>query len=267
MKRSKKLKILLANPFSTVLKGIFAQSEEMYKKLLIKDNKIDKLPTIDLLELFPHFEDTLSTYSYLAGTSLATDLILLKKFAEGFPACNYLEIGTWRGESLKNVSEVAAHCTSVTLPPDEMIIKHKDKDFNEIHGFFSRNINNMTEILHNSHTYDFNQLKQKFDLIFIDGDHSYEGVLNDTRKTFNLRKDSSSIIVWHDYGFTTERIRYSTLKAIIDGIPTEYHKNLYHISNTMCAVYMENNSLPTYESRFPATPNKIFSVELKAKKL
>jgi len=261
------LKLLLKNPVATIMKGIYAQSDEMYRKSSIKQYNISHLPTIDLLDLFPQYEETLSIYTYLEGTSLPTDLLLLKKLARSIPDCNYLEIGSWRGESIKTVSEVAEHCTSVTLSSEEMKIKHTNKDFSDIHGMFSRDVKNLTEILHNSHTYDFTRLEKKFDLIFIDGDHSYEGVLNDTRKTFDLRKNSSSIIVWHDYGITTERVSHTTLKAILDGIPAEFHKNLYHISNTMCAVYMENNKLPTYETRFPTTPNKIFSVELKASKL
>jgi len=267
MKKSQKLKLLLKNPFLTILKGIDAQRDELYRKLHIKHYKIDHLPTIDLLELFPQYEEKLSTYTYLEGTSLPTDLLLLKKLAMRIPDCNYLEIGSWRGESIKNVSEVAAHCTSVTLSSEEMKIKHTKNDFSDIHGMFSKDVKNLTEILQSSHTFDFNQLGQKFDLIFIDGDHSYEGVINDTRKTFDLRRDSSSVIVWHDYGYTTERVCHTTLQAILDGIPVEYHKNLFHISNTMCAVYIENNTLPTYETKFPTTPNKIFSVELRASKL
>jgi len=125
----------------------------------------------------------------------------------------------------------------------------------------------ITEILHNSHTFDFNELGQKFDLIFVDGDHSYEGVLNDTRKIFNLRKDNTSVIVWHDYGISTETVRHSVLKAILDGIPAENHKYLYHVSNTMCAVYIENRKFPCSLTKFPSVPNKKFSVKVKADKI
>ena len=84
---------------------------------------------------------------------------------------------------------------------------------------------------------------------------------------FNLRKNSSSIIVWHDYGFTTETIRYSVLAAILDGIPQSLHRNLYHVSNTMCAVYMEDMQYETYLTNFPSFPNKKFTVTVRADKL
>lgn len=84
---------------------------------------------------------------------------------------------------------------------------------------------------------------------------------------FSLRKNSQSIIVWHDYGFHTENTRYTTLKGILDGIPEEKHKNLYHVSNTMCAVYIENLELPTQFTKFPSFPDKKFSIRIKGEKM
>jgi hypothetical protein len=267
MKKIEKIRLLLKHPVSVLEKGLNLQRESQFRNSLILDYKIDQLPTIDLLELFSSFEEELTTYSFLEGTSLITDIMLLKKLARSYSACNYLEIGSWRGESIKNISQVAAHCTSITLSPEEMKTININKEFIDVHGVFSKNTKNITEILHNSHTFDFNTLERKFDLIFIDGDHSYEGVLSDTRKTFNLRKDDSSVIVWHDYGFSTETVRHSVLKAILDGIPVEKHKYLYHVSNTMCAVYIEDRNFSCYLTKFPTFPNKKFSVHVKTDKI
>jgi hypothetical protein len=267
MKKIEILSLLLKNPFTILKKGLLALQEDQFKKSLVFKYNRSQLPTIDLLELFPGFEEELTTYSFLEGTSLITDIMLLKKLAKSFPDCKYLEIGSWRGESIKNISEVASHCTSVTLSPDEMKTMNISDDFIRAHGVFSRNLNNCNEILHNSHTFDFKSLGQKFDLIFIDGDHSYNGVLNDTKKTFSLRKDTTSVIVWHDYGVSTETVRPSVLKAILDGIPAEKHKNLYHVSNTLCAVYIEDRSFSTFLTKFPTFPNKKFKVQVKAERV
>jgi predicted O-methyltransferase YrrM len=267
MNKLELIKLIIKHPLSVLKKGLFAQQEVQYKNSIVLKYKIDQLPTIDLLELFPHFEEKLTTYSFLDGTSLITDLMILKKLACSFPACNYLEIGSWRGESIKNISEIATHCTSVTLSPAEMKKMNISDEFIKVHGLFSKDIKNISEILHNSRTFDFNTLGQKFDLIFIDGDQSYEGVLNDTKKIFNLRKDETSIIVWHDYGFSTETVRHSVLKAILDGIPSENHKYLYHVSNSICAVYIENRKFSTYLTKFPTYPNKKFAIHVKTEKI
>ncbi|MBN2709413.1 MAG: class I SAM-dependent methyltransferase [Calditrichaceae bacterium] len=267
MNKLQKIKFLLKNPVKVINSGIFANQEKTLETQIFKTYKLKKLPTIDLLDLFPDINEDITTYSFLEGTSLITDIILLKKLASRFESCNYLEIGSWRGESVANISENTSQCTTINLPKDEMVKKNFKQEYINIHGFFSKNIDNVIEVYHNSRTFDFSTLKNKFDLIFIDGDHSYEGVLNDTKKTFNLRKNKKSIIAWHDYGYTTERVRYSTLKAILDGIPKSYHQNLYHVSNTLCAIYFEDCNIPTYYTQFPSIPNKKFSLNVKAIKL
>jgi hypothetical protein len=155
----------------------------------------------------------------------------------------------------------------VTLSEEEMKERGAGDDFSKAHGLFTKDLPGLKTIGMDSRKFNFSSLGKKFDLIFIDGDHSYEGVLNDTVKSFPLRKGADSIIVWHDYGNSTEKVRYSVLAAILDGIPKEFHRNLYHVSNTLCAVYMENITLKTYYTSFPTIPDKVFSISLISKRL
>jgi predicted O-methyltransferase YrrM len=267
MKTSQALKILLQNPLKVIKKGILAQEENFHKARIQSKYGISQLPTIDYLDIFPDFNDTLDSYTFLNGTSFITDLLLLKGLAKSIPNCEYLEIGSWRGESIANVAEVAQNCTSVTLSENDMREMKFAEGFIKVHGLFSNGIKNIKTIGANSRTFDFSSLNQKFDLIFVDGDHSFEGVLNDTKKVFDLRKDETSIIVWHDYAFNAEDTRHSVMEAILDGIPKEKHKNLYHISNSMCAVYIENRKFNTYFTSFPTYPNKKFKVQISAQKI
>jgi predicted O-methyltransferase YrrM len=46
--------------------------------------------------------------------------------------------------------------------------------------------------------FDFQSLGKKFDLVYIDGAHSYDYVANDTRVAFSVVSDSGAI-VWDDY--------------------------------------------------------------------
>jgi len=78
------------------------------------------LPEIDLLTLFADFSGEAECFTHLYGTSLPIDFVILKKFAVQFEQCSYLEIGTWRGESLANLSPICDSCVSVSLSDDEM---------------------------------------------------------------------------------------------------------------------------------------------------
>lgn len=130
---------------------------------------------------------------------------------------------------------------------------------------FSKNLSNIKHIKHNSQTFDFSSIG-KFDLIFIDGDHSYEGVKKDTENVFKVLKNDNSIIVWHDYSnLTGNTINWGIFAGILDGCPKEMVKNLYHISNTMCAIYI-NKKLSG--SKIPSQiPNKTFTIDIDSKKI
>ena len=240
--------------------------EANWKRYVTKKKGYGKgLPTLDLLDLLPGLDETIHNYTYLDGTSRVTDIVVLKALAGQFTGCQYLEIGSFRGESLVNVAEVAKDCVSISLPDDEMTaLGHGE--FVKLQGYFSNGLQNVRHIRHNSMTYDFSQLNKKFDLIFIDGDHSYGAVKKDTENAFKLLKDENSIIVWHDYGRSYNLENWNTIAAMIDGTPVDKRNNIYHISNTICSVFTNR----PFTGRFPDPadlPDKTFSIRLSAKKV
>ncbi|MEI7661974.1 MAG: class I SAM-dependent methyltransferase [Bacteroidota bacterium] len=223
------------------------------------------LPTIDLLDLLPGLNENIVDYTYLDGTSRVTDIVVLKSLARRFAGCSYLEIGSFRGESLVNVAAVAKECVSVSLSDNEM----KELGLGEhvkLQRFFSGGLQNVLHVQHNSLTYDFSQLNRKFDLIFIDGDHSYAAVKKDTENAFKLLRDENSIIVWHDYGRSYNLENWNTIAGMIDGASAENRKKIYHISNTICSVFTNRE----YATTFPKPldlPNKTFKINLSAEKI
>jgi hypothetical protein len=237
-------------------------NEEHKKNHVIDTYRLSHgLPTIDLLELFPVFEETVEPYCFLEGSSSPLDIGILKSMARKYNPCSYLEIGTWRGESMANVAGVADRCVSISLSNRELMEMGYGEPFIKNNFLFSNGIGNVTHIAHNSHTFDFSTLGERFDIIFIDGDHRYEGVKIDTMNAFKLLRNERSVIIWHDYGTSPEQVRWSVLAGILDGCPEGKRDHLYHISNSLCAIYIMGEFKTDYQ-QFPEIPNKTFRVRI-----
>lgn len=268
MSRMQVIAALLKQPRELITAGyaeiVKKQKSPDYKGMALAKHGRAQLPTIDLLDLCPDLQDTLECYSFMPDTSMITDILLLRALAKRYNQCAYLEIGSYRGESVVAISGITGDCTCITLSGDEMLTMGYSPDAIDVQGVFYRSRPDIKAYLHNSLTFDFGSLNKKFDLIFVDGDHSYNAVATDTKNVFKVLNDETSVIVWHDYSFDPENVRHEVLAAILDGTPPEYHNNLYHVSNTMCAVFIRGDfkTRMTHRHEFP---NKIFKVDVQAK--
>jgi predicted O-methyltransferase YrrM len=224
------------------------------------------LGVIDIEDLIPNFNEKLNTFAFLGGGSLPTDIILLKALSAQIKDCQYFEIGTWRGESVINVAEKAKECYTLNLSKKEIIDLGLPVEYAELHGFFSKGKKNIIHLEGNSLSYDFASLNKKFDLVFIDGNHKYDFVKNDTKKVFKHLLHDDSIVVWHDYAYDPETPRPEVLAGILDGIPKKYRDNLYHVSNTMCAVFTKKE-YTTKDINAMTIPKRVFETSLKVKSL
>ncbi len=245
-----------------ILNSSIAKKQYLQKK---HPNKT-QLPTVSIDDIIPNFNETLSTFSFLGGGSLPTDIMLLKSLCKQTKNCSYFEIGTWRGESVVNVAEVAKECFTLNLSKKEIEALGMPKKYADLHGFYSKEKENITHLFGNSLTFDFAGLHKKFDVIFIDGSHEYDFVKNDTQKIFQHLIHENSIVVWHDYAYDPENIRYEVLAGILDGIPHNYKDNLYHVSNTLCAIYLPQKTQSKLLN-YPLKPIHKFEITAKIKKL
>ena len=251
---------VLRNPalFNTVL-----DQEDEHKAIVIKKYSLpDGLPELPFEFFFRGNEIQVKAFAFLDGGSLPTDLALLKLIALKLNAETYFEIGTWRGESVTNVADVVTHCFTLNLSSAQMRERGWDEKYINLHGHFSKKNPAIKHLEGDSRSFDFSNWKKKIDLMFVDGDHHYDSVVQDTKTAFELLKNENSVIVWHDYGNSPESVRWNVLHAILEGTPEHLRKHLYCVSNTLCAVYFKD--APSSHKRvYPKVPDTWFSVDLK----
>lgn len=255
------LKLLIKHPY---LLNLVLESEDVYKEELSKKYGLaNGLPLLPLEELFPGFQETVSPYAYLSGATMPIDIALLKSIARRQNSQSYFEIGTWRGESVANVASVVPDCVTLNLSRKEILTFSDDPNYADAHEMFSKNLDNVTHLHGNSQTFDFAPYHRQYDLVFIDGDHHSEAVRKDTQTAFELLRDEKSVIVWHDYGYDPETIRWSVLGAIWEGTPKEKRPYLYQVANTMCAIYIPE-TLPTRPLVPHIRPEHFYEVTLRS---
>ncbi|MBT3547763.1 MAG: class I SAM-dependent methyltransferase [Flavobacterium sp.] len=255
--------LLLKNPS---LINLITDSDFYWKNYLKKhQNNLLQLPTANILDLIESPTE-LNHYTFLGGGSLPTDIILLKSLAKQIPDCSYFEIGTWRGESVINVAETAKECYTLNLSKEDILAEGLSNKYSDLHGVLSKEKGNIEHIFGNTMTYDFGALNKRFDLIFIDGNHKYNFVKNDTQKVFKHLTHKDSIVVWHDYALHPEKARYDVLAGILDGLPKDYQDNLYHVSNSLCAIYYPIG-LKNKIFDFPIKPEKLFELKMQSKEV
>lgn len=231
----KAIGLLAAKP---ALLNLFFQDNDYWRKHIEKRQKSYKpLDEVTLSGLFSDFNITVSPVTFLDGGSMVTDLALLKGLAGKIKNCTYFEIGTWRGESVANVSPVCSECYTMDLPDDEKRRIGMDEEYIRQHAILSKHLNNVIHLKNDSVKFDFSSLNKKFDLVFIDGDHHYDAILNDTRKVFEHLVHAKTIVVWHDYAYHPGKVRNETFAAILDALDGSMHSKLFYIANTMCAAY------------------------------
>ncbi len=213
---------------------------------IIRGHKIDKLPEIeitDILELFSYKNETNIKIKsdFSGGISPVNDYYFLCLIARAINVKKYFEIGTWVGLSSYNISVNLAgdvEIYTLDIPPDHPEIALY-KIPNEIFGIYSRDLKNVHFLKSDSKTFDFSSFKKQFDLVFVDGNHYYDYVVNDSKAALELLKNENSVIAWHDYILGGE-LNKKVLAGILDGMPSSEHKHIYSLYQSNLALYSKS---------------------------
>ena len=148
------------------------------------------------------------------------------------------EIGTYRGQTTCGFADVCedAEIYTLNLPPEQ------DGRYGEYIGSFikaSPNKQRIHQVFSDSRNFDTKPYQKTMDFVFVDGDHSYEYVKNDTEKAFELLAPNGAI-AWHDFAGKSEGVVRFLRELAFD-------KPLMRIRNTCLVLYIDNMSFDTYE--------------------
>lgn len=158
------------------IKNIACFEYSVKEMLLIDSEQLNRERTIDL-GLFLEDEEkiNLRNLTFIPGGSQILDYAFLRTLIKRFGLKNYLEIGTYIGESIHIVADLCDICHSVTAEKGaKYSMKNWCRKFNRPDYTERLTIDN--NIIHHycdSKMFDYESIKERIDLYFIDGDHSY----------------------------------------------------------------------------------------------
>jgi predicted O-methyltransferase YrrM len=153
--------------------------------------------------LFEHPSTTIE-YAHVHYTQDIT-LEVICRLAHSIHPKRILEIGTAYGDTTWRLASVCPYAEVVTCDVDKKTITPgtwqygQILDLSEI-GTAYRNrpeSGRITQVIFDPGTFDYTTLGE-FQFIFLDGLHTYDGVLHDTLKALALISDGG-IIIWDDY--------------------------------------------------------------------
>jgi predicted O-methyltransferase YrrM len=149
------------------------------------------------------------------GNISPLELIALSRLVAERQPMHLLEIGTFNGRTtvaLAANAPAAARVVTLDLPPDarsSLPIEARDAGFinKPRSGALFADLpwaSKIEQVYGDSASHDFGGLR--VDFAFIDGSHSYEYALNDSRRVLSMMRGGRGVIVWHDYGTEWEGV-------------------------------------------------------------
>lgn len=122
------------------------------------------------------------------------------------------EIGTFNGRTTLNIAAnspeqamtytldlPAEGLNEAGLPLDPADVKYVQKQVSGELFLGTPLASRIRQLLGDSARFDYAPYRGKMDLVFVDGAHSYEYVISDSRNALELLRDGTGTILWHDY--------------------------------------------------------------------
>ena len=169
------------------------------------------------------------------------DLTAISYVIRKFDVKSIFEFGTWKGAltlamwlnpSVKKMRTIDVYDELVYQIPPVSSHEFKSKDF---YGKYFKECvapNKITQILMDSRKYEVGK-DETYDMVYIDANHKYDYVKNDTEKALQMKP---RIIMWHDWLSEPEVTRFLNEFSLVGN-------NVYVFEGySLCAVWFRNEA-------------------------
>lgn len=166
------------------------------------------------------------------------DLLYVAAIAKARETKRIFEFGTYQGRTTYHLALASPETTVTTLnlPPD------RDPSVAPFLGVMFRDSDvapRITQVLADSRDFDPAPYAEAMDYVFVDGDHTYELVRNDSEKALSMLAPGG-MIVWHDYAAKSPGVvRY--IREFSQERP------VFRLRNTCLIVYLDGVDAMAYE--------------------
>jgi predicted O-methyltransferase YrrM len=195
--------VLKDNPLSRYARERYEKHRRMIA--FARNVEASRIRELYLSEIFPGIERVaipLGAINELTGHANKVDMLYVCAIAKHLQARKIFEFGTYQGRTSYHLTYASegAQVTTLNLPPEA------DARYAPYLGTYFRGTEReafVTQLLGDSRQLDTAPHRRQFDLVFVDGDHGYDVVKNDTEKAFELLRPGGAIL-WHDYAPKSE---------------------------------------------------------------
>jgi predicted O-methyltransferase YrrM len=206
-----------------------------------------ELPTAKVATLFPNDLPIILLEPEAANGNVTTlELSCLALLVKQRQPMTIFEIGTFDGRSSLNLianAPIGARLFTLDLPEDasdstRFELERADLTFVKKPLPGQRFLNTkyagcIEQLLGDSGSFDFQPWHGKIDLIFVDGSHAYDYVLNDAKVALSLLKPQGGTILFHDYASCWDGVTRALNSLRIEN---QNFRNLIHIEETSLAI-------------------------------
>lgn len=167
----------------------------------------EEIPEIRLSELvrddtFIQMREPVTVY----GSLTAPELTIINKMIRQSKPMNIFEIGTFQGKTTLNMaanSPLHAKVFTLDLPPGlQQFPTEIDNGSDAVLGSNYRGTDceaKIVQLYGDSLTFDFSPFFNTIDFMLIDGAHTYENTMSDSKIALRLMRDGRGTILWHNY--------------------------------------------------------------------